>query len=87
MGHRWIGGHGGGSASQDWEELRVVVASVGVTILLVVALEPMRVDPFDDVLMAILYRLLYALVSAPRARRVLRTCPLQNFQVPFPSRL
>ena len=84
-GARWIGGHGGGSASQVWEELRVVVASVSVTLLLlVVALEPIRVDPIDDVLMAILYRLLYALVTAPRARRALRASPRQNVQVPFP---
>ena len=42
-----------GSASQAWEELRVVAASVSVTILLVVALIILSlVDPIDDVLMA-----------------------------------
>ena len=40
-----------------WGELRVVVASVAVTILLVVALILLLlVDPIDDVLMAILRR-------------------------------
>ena len=63
-----------GSASQAWEELRVVVASVAVTILLAVALVILSlVDPMDDVVMAILPRFISALVSAPRARRVLRT--------------
>ena len=42
-----------GSASQAWEELRVVVASVA-EIPLHVALILLLVDPIDDVLMAII---------------------------------
>ena len=53
-----------------------VVASVAVTV------GQFPVDPIDDVLVAIIQRFLSALVSAPRARWVLRTCPLQNVQVP-----
>ena len=57
-----------------WGELRVVVASVAVTILLVVALILLLlVDPLDDVLMATIRRIRSAMASAPRARRVLRT--------------
>ena len=57
-----------------WGELRVVVASVAVTILLVVALILLLlVDPLDDVCMVILGRFFSAFASAPRARRVLRT--------------
>ena len=60
-----------------WGELRVVVASVAVTILLAVALVILSlVDPMDDVVMAILPRFISALVSAPRARRFLSPRPL-----------
>ena len=45
---------GGGSASQAWEELRVVVASVAVTLLHVALIILSLVDPIDDVLVAIL---------------------------------
>ena len=69
-----------------WGELRVVVASVAVTILLVVALILLLlVDPFDDVLMAQLRRFLSAFVSVPIVK-VLILEPFQNFQVPPPSR-
>ena len=43
-----------GSASQAWEELRVVVASVAVTLLHVALIILSLVDPIDDVLVAIL---------------------------------
>ena len=75
-----------GSASQAWEELWVVVASVAVTILLGGALIlPLLVDPIDDVLMATLRRYISAFASVPIAK-VLILEPFQNFQVPPPSR-
>ena len=43
-----------GSASQAWEELWVVVASVAVTLLHVALIILSLVDPIDDVLVAIL---------------------------------
>ena len=71
-----------GSASQAWEELWVVVASVAVTILLGGALIlPLLVDPIDDVLMATLRRYISAFASVPIAK-VLILEPFQNFQVP-----
>ena len=63
-----------------------VVASIAVT-KLHVALILLLVDPFEDVLMAIMRRGISAIASAPRARRVLRTGPLQNFKVPSSRRL
>ena len=74
-----------GSASQAWEELRVVVASVAVTILLVSLILPLLVDPLDDVLMAQPQRYISAFASVPIAK-VLILEPFQNFQVPPPSR-
>ena len=64
-----------GSASQDWEELRVVVASVTILLVVVALIILSLVDPMDDVVMAILPCFISALVCALRARRVLRTRP------------
>ena len=62
-------------------------AVTSIEIILRIALILLLVDPLDDVLMAKLKRCSSASASAPRARRVLRARPLQNFQVPSLRRI
>ena len=65
-----------------------VVASIVVTELSIIHVAHilLLVDPLDNVLTAMPRRYLSTGASAPRAGRVLRTGPLQNFQVSSPRR-